>query len=76
MAGRRIRFAGLRLSDRLPDETAILHFRHLLERHGLSKALFKEVNKQLQKQGLMMPEGGIVVAAIISAPSSTKNKSV
>ena len=27
------RFAGLRLSDRLPDETTILNFRHFLERH-------------------------------------------
>ena len=29
------RFAGLRLSGPLPDETTILKFRHLLERHGL-----------------------------------------
>ncbi|OZG69885.1 IS5 family transposase, partial [Hahella sp. CCB-MM4] len=69
------RFAGLRLSDRLPDETTILNFRHLLERHGLGKTLFKEVNKQLEKQGLMMREGSIVDASIISAPSSTKNQS-
>ncbi|AZZ95231.1 IS5 family transposase [Hahella sp. KA22] len=69
------RFAGLRLSDRLPDESTILHFRHLLERHGLGKTLFKEVNKQLQKQGLMMREGSIVDATIISAPSSTQNQS-
>lgn len=69
------RFAGLRLSDRLPDETTILNFRHLLERHGLGKVLFKEVNKQLEKQGLMMREGSIVDASIISAPSSTKNQS-
>jgi IS5 family transposase len=27
------RFAGLRLSDRLPDETTILNFRHFLEQH-------------------------------------------
>ena len=68
------RFAGLRLADRLPDETTILNFRHFLERHGLAKVLFKEVNKHLEKNGLMLREGSIVDATIISAPSSTKNK--
>ena len=67
-------FAGLKL-DRLPDETTILNFRHFLEQHGLGKALFKEVNKHLEKNGLMLREGSIVDATIISAPSSTKNSS-
>lgn len=67
------RFAGLRLSDRLPDETTILNFRHFLESHGLGKVLFKEVNKHLEKNGLILREGSIVDATIISAPSSTKN---
>lgn len=66
-------FAGLKL-DRLPDETTILNFRHFLEQHGLGKALFKEVNKHLEKNGLMLREGSIVDATIISAPSSTKNQ--
>lgn len=69
------RFAGLRLSDRLPDETTILNFRHFLERHGLGEKLFAEVNKHLEKNGLMLREGSIVDATIISAPSSTKNRS-
>lgn len=67
-------FAGLKL-DRLPDETTILKFRHFLERHGLGQVLFKEVNKHLEKQGLMLREGSIVDATIISASSSTKNES-
>ena len=67
-------FASLKL-DRLPDETTILKFRHFLERHGLDKVLFKEVNKHLEKNGLMLREGSIVDASIISAPSSTKNES-
>ena len=69
------RFAGLRLSDSLPDETTILNFRHLLERHKLGTAIFKTVNKHLQKNGLMLREGTIVDATIIEAPTSTKNKS-
>ena len=67
------RFAGLRLSDRLPDETTILNFRHLLERHGLGEKLFHEINKHLKSQGLILREGSIVDASILSAPTSTKN---
>ena len=63
-----------RLVDRLPDETTILNFRHFLERHDLGKVLFDEVNKHLEKNGLMLREGSIVDATIIAAPSSTKNK--
>jgi IS5 family transposase len=33
------RFAGLRMSDNLPDETTILNFRHFLERHKFSQRL-------------------------------------
>jgi IS5 family transposase len=51
-------FAGLKL-DRLPDETTILKFRHFLEHHGLGKVLFKEVNKHLEKNGLMLREGSL-----------------
>ena len=68
------RFAGLRLSDRLPDESTILRFRHFLERHKLGKVIFDTVNAQLRQQGLIMREGTIVDATIIAAPSSTKNQ--
>ena len=68
------RFAGLSLSKPIPDETTILNFRHLLEKHGLGKVILKEVNKHLESKGLLLREGTIVDATIISAPSSTKNK--
>lgn len=68
------RFAGLKLSDALPDETTILKFRHFLERNKLGDKIFQEVNRHLQKQGLVLREGSIVDASIIDAPSSTKNK--
>ncbi len=68
------RFAGLKL-DRIPDETTILNFRRLLERHNLAAKLFKEINQTLAEQGLMLKEGTIVDASILSAPSSTKNAS-
>ncbi len=68
------RFAGLRLTGPLPDETTILNFRHLLERHGLGEALFAEINAHLASLGHRLKRGTIVDASIIDAPSSTRNK--
>ncbi len=68
------RFVGVRLSGPIPDETTILNFRHLLEKHALGKKLFKEINAHLDDQGLILKEGTIVDASIIAAPTSTKNK--
>ena len=68
------RFVGLRLSEALPDETTILHFRHLLERHALGMELFEEINAHLAAQGLQLREGTIMDATLIAAPTSTKNK--
>ena len=67
------RFVGLKLLSPLPDETIILNFRHLLERHCLGQGLLEEINAHLESQGLKLREGTIVDAAIIEAPSSTKN---
>jgi IS5 family transposase len=58
---------------RLPDETTILRFRHLLERQNLAVDMLRVVNDLLQRKGLMMRTGTAVDATLISAPSSTKN---
>lgn len=68
------RFVGLKLTGPLPDETTILNFRHLLERHNLGQGLLEEINTHLESQGLKLREGTIVDATIIEAPSSTKNR--
>jgi IS5 family transposase len=68
------RFAGLRMSDNLPDETTILNFRHFLERHKFGQRLFGTIQEHLASHGLKLQEGSIVDASIISAPTSTKNK--
>ena len=57
-----------------PDETTILNFRHLLERHDLGPVLFARVNEHLACHGLKVAGGTIVDATIIAAPSSTKNE--
>lgn len=62
------------LADRVPDETTILNFRHLLEEHELQKEFFAIVRILLEESGLILKDGTIVDATIIHAPSSTKNK--
>ena len=68
------RFLGLKITDALTDKTTILNFRHLLERHGLGKRPFEEINRHMESQGLRMREGTILDASIIDGPSSTKNR--
>ena len=68
-------FAGIDLGNApVPDETTICKFRHFLERHGLGPKILHEVNAHLAECGIKIARGTIVDAAIISAPSSTKNK--
>ena len=69
------RFAGLDLThDALPDETTILKFRHLLEKHGLTGQMMNIVNDTLEARGLLLKGGTMVGATIIQAPPSTKNR--
>jgi IS5 family transposase len=67
-------FAGLDNWDtRLPDETTILRFRRLLERHKLTEQILAVVNELLRERGLLLRTGTVVDATLIAAPSSTKN---
>ena len=61
--------------DRLPDESTILRFRHLLEKHDLAPDMLRVVNDLLSYKGLLLKAGTVVDATLISAASSTKNAS-
>ncbi len=69
-------FAGLGgWDDRLPDESTILRFRHVLEQHKLAGQILQTVNDLLTAKGLLLKQGTVVDATLIAAPSSTKNAS-
>lgn len=60
--------------ERVPDETTILSFRHLLEEHHLGREIFEAVNQKLIEKGLLLKEGTIADATLVASPSSTKNE--
>jgi len=67
-------FSGIDLSvESVPDATTVLKFRHLLEKHNLTQSIFDAIGTLLKERQLIMREGTVVDATIISAPSSTKN---
>jgi IS5 family transposase len=59
---------------RLPDESTILRFRHLLEAHDLAAQMLAAVDDTLSRRGLLLKSGSVVDATLIAAPSSTKNR--
>jgi IS5 family transposase len=67
-------FASLSWDSRIPDESTILRFRHLLEKHKLTDQILAAVNDLLRDKGLMLKAGTVVDATLISAASSTKNE--
>ena len=68
-------FVGIDLGrEPVPDETTICKFRHLLETHQLGQQLFARIGAYLAVHGIKVSRGTIVDATIISAPSSTKNR--
>jgi IS5 family transposase len=59
---------------KIPDESSICRFRHLLEQNGLSHKILFCVNNHLGEHGLVLKSGTIVDATLISAPVSKKNR--
>ncbi|MGT9829591.1 IS5 family transposase [Pseudomonas aeruginosa] len=69
-------FAGLGgWDERVPDESTILRFRRVLEKHKLAPQILQTINDLLRSKGLMLRAGTVVDATLIAAPSSTKNAS-
>lgn len=74
------RFVGIDLArETAPDLTALVMFRRLLERHGLTQKVFETINAHLAANGLLMREGTIVdgpsaARTIIAASPATKNR--
>lgn len=68
------RFVGVNLTKgNAPAATTLLLFRHLLEENGIFDKIFETINGLLAANRLTVSKGSIADAAILEAPSSTKN---
>ena len=61
------RFVGLGLQDDTPDYSTISRFRTELAKRGLSEELFKELESQLDKRGMILKEGTLMDATLVEA---------
>ena len=61
------RFAGFGLDDDTPDHTTLCRFRNDLVAAGLTEKLFAEVNRQLDRLGLVMKRGTLIDATLVEA---------
>ena len=64
------RFVGLALTDKIPDHTTICRFRNLLIERGLLEKLFAELDKQLEKAGVILKRGTMLDATVIETSAA------
>lgn len=63
------RFVGLSLEDEAPDHTVLNRFRNRLIEEGLLEKLFAELDRQLEKAGVILKRGTMLDATLIEAVS-------
>lgn len=64
------RFIGLSLEEAVPDHTVLNRFRNRLVEEGLLEKLFCELDRQLEKAGVMLKRGTMLDASLIEAVSA------
>ena len=69
-----MRFLGLNLNDRVPDEKTIWHFREVLTKSGKMEILFEEFRTFLLDKGVIAESGTIVDASFVEAPKQRNTK--
>jgi IS5 family transposase len=68
------RFAGLSLDDETPDHSTIWRFRERLTRNGLMESLFDELSRQLDERGLLIKQGTMIDATMITSAARRPSK--
>lgn len=64
------RFCGLSLADSVPDHTVLCRFRNELSAGGHVERLFGELDRQLDKAGLVLKRGTMLDATLIASASA------
>jgi len=69
-----MRFLGVGLSHKVPDQNTIWLFRENLIKCGVIEQLFKRFDKQMSEEGFLIKEGSIIDATIVEAPKQRNNR--
>ena len=64
------RFCGFAMDEATPDETTICRFRQALIEAGLSDRLLGELNRQLDRRGLLLKQGTMIDATLVAAQAA------
>jgi IS5 family transposase len=64
------RFAGLAIADLVPDHTTICRFRNLLIERDLLGKLFAELDRQIEKAGVVLKRGTMLDATVIESSAA------
>lgn len=68
------RFCGFSASEPTPERTAFVRFRKSLATHGLDKALFEQITRQLKSRAITVKTGTLVDATIIASASEADDE--
>jgi IS5 family transposase len=68
------RFVGLSLEDEVPDHTTLCRFRNRLIEAGLLEKLFAELDRQLDKAGVILKRGTMLDATLIETGAASPPK--
>ena len=61
------RFCGLPLDADVPDHSTISRFRNALRQDDLDQKIFGEINRQIDRRGLILRQGTLIDASLIPA---------
>ena len=67
-------FCGLTIDQPSPDHSTLSRFRSTLTKVNAYDELFKEINRQLEEQEIIVKKGAIVDASIVDTPLKPKGK--
>ena len=71
-------FCGLKINQVSPDHSTLSRFRSMMTKakayESLYESLFKEINKQLESNQIIVKTGAIVDASVIETPLKPKGK--
>lgn len=69
-----MRFLGLRMEDKVPDEKTVWLFREHLAKHGLVEKLFARFHEQLARRGYVAKGGQMIDATFVEVPRSRNRR--